>query len=42
MKGLSADINAGYLIAGDAMDALATNGDADDIFRTDARLRFKF
>ena len=42
MKGLSADINAGYLIAGDLMDELASDGDADDIFRTDARLRFKF
>jgi predicted porin len=45
MKGLSLDINAGYLIAGDALDApLVTGGtgDADDIFRTDARIRFKF
>jgi hypothetical protein len=42
MKGLSADINAGYLVAGDALDALATDNDADDVFRTDARLRFKF
>jgi hypothetical protein len=45
MKGLSAEINAGYLIAGDALDTLAEDfGDdeADDIFRTDARLRFKF
>jgi len=42
MKGLTADINAGYLIAGDALDALSAGGDADNIFRTDARLRFKF
>jgi len=43
MKGLKAEINAGYLVAGDALDALATEGeDADDIFRTDARLKFSF
>jgi len=42
MKGLSADINAGYLVAGDALDGLSTGGDADDVFRTDARLQFKF
>ena len=44
MKGLSADINAGYLVAGDALDSpvLSSDGDADDVFRTDARLRFKF
>ncbi|MEZ4485052.1 MAG: histidine kinase [Syntrophotaleaceae bacterium] len=42
MKGLSADINAGYLVAGDLLDELASNGNADDIFRTDARLQFKF
>ncbi len=42
MKGLKAEINAGYLVAGDALDALATDGDADDIFRTDARLKFSF
>lgn len=42
MKGLSAAINAGYLVAGDALDGLSTGGDADDIFRTDARLQFKF
>lgn len=42
MKGLTADINAGYLIAGDAWEAIATDGDGDDVFRTDARIRFKF
>lgn len=42
MKGLKAEINAGYLVAGDALDALASDGDADDIFRTDARIRLKF
>lgn len=42
MKGLKAEINAGYLVAGDALDGLAEGNDADDIFRTDARLRFKF
>jgi hypothetical protein len=42
MKGLTADINAGYLIAGDAWEAIATDGDGDDVFRTDARIRFQF
>jgi predicted porin len=42
MKGLKAEINAGYLIGGDAWDALGTDGDSDDVFRTDARLRYKF
>lgn len=42
MKGLTAAINAGYLVSGDAMDALSTDGDADDVFRTDARIQFKF
>jgi hypothetical protein len=43
MKGLSADINAGYLVAGDALDGTLSGGDdADDVFRTDARLQFKF
>lgn len=40
MKGLTADINAGYLIAGDAWEALSADG--DDVFRTDARIRFQF
>jgi hypothetical protein len=42
MKGLTADINAGYLVAGDAWEAMNAEGDGDDVFRTDARLRFKF
>jgi len=42
MKGLTAAINGGYLVAGDALDALSTDTDADDIFRTDASLQFKF
>lgn len=42
MKGLTADINAGYLVAGDAWENLGTGGDGDDVFRTDARIRFKF
>jgi hypothetical protein len=43
MKGLAADINAGYLVAGDALDGTLSGGDdADDVFRTDARLQFKF
>jgi hypothetical protein len=45
MKGVTAAINAGYLVAGDALDGLAElNGsdETDDIFRTDAKLQFKF
>ncbi|MEZ4601687.1 MAG: alginate export family protein [Syntrophotaleaceae bacterium] len=42
MKGVSADINAGYLVAGDALDQLSSGLDADDVFRTDARIQFKF
>lgn len=42
MKGLTADINAGYLVAGDALNAISTDGNADDVFRTDARIQFKF
>lgn len=42
MKGLTAAINAGYLVAGDALDALSTDEKADDVFRTDARLLFQF
>ncbi len=42
MKGLTADINAGYLVAGDAWDAMASDGNGDDVFRTDARIQFKF
>ena len=42
MKGLTAAINAGYLVAGDALDGLSSDGNADDIFRTDAKIQFKF
>lgn len=42
MKGLTADINVGYLAGGDAWDAMGSDGDSDDVFRTDARVRFKF
>ena len=42
MKGLTAEIAAGYLIAGDAWDALSSTGKADDVFRTDANIRFRF
>lgn len=42
MKGLTAEINAGYLIGGDAWDAVASTGKGDDVFRTDARIRFVF
>jgi hypothetical protein len=41
--GLTAAINAGYLIAGDAFDELqGAEKDADNVFRTDAGFRFKF
>jgi hypothetical protein len=43
MKGVTAAINAGYLVAGDALDStVVSTDDADDIFRTDAKLQFKF
>jgi len=42
MKGLTAEINAGYLLAGDLWKSLGTDGDGDDVFRTDARIRFVF
>jgi hypothetical protein len=42
MKGLTAEINAGYLVAGDAWDALSSTGKGDDVFRTDANIRFRF
>ncbi len=38
-------VNAGYLIAGDAMDVFenTNDGDADeDIWRADMRIRYKF
>jgi hypothetical protein len=41
-KNLTAGIQAGYLIGGDAWDALGTNGDSDDMFVTDASIRLKF
>jgi hypothetical protein len=41
-KNLSTDITAGYLVGGDAWDELASDGDGDDVFRTDARIRFTF
>jgi hypothetical protein len=41
-KNLTAGIQAGYLIGGDAWDELGLNGDSDDIFVTDASIRLKF
>jgi len=41
-KGLTAGIAAGYFIGGDAWDELASDGDGDDVFRTDASIRYKF
>jgi hypothetical protein len=41
-KNLTAGIEAGYLIGGDAWDELASDGDGDDVFRTDASIRFIF
>jgi hypothetical protein len=41
-KNLTAGIEAGYLIGGDAWDELASDGDGDDVFRTDANIRLQF
>jgi hypothetical protein len=41
-KELKAGIEAGYLIGGDAWDELASDGDGDDVFRTDASIRLMF
>jgi len=41
-KNLKAGIEAGYLIGGDAWDELASDDDGDDVFRTDASIRFMF
>jgi hypothetical protein len=41
-KNLTAGIEAGYLIGGDAWDELASDGDGDDVFRTDASIRLMF
>jgi hypothetical protein len=42
MKGLTAEINAGYLVAGDLWQSMAPGNDGDDVFRTDANIRFRF
>ncbi len=42
MKGVYFQFTAGYLIAGDAMDLYDPKDDADDIFRTAMRVKFKF
>jgi hypothetical protein len=41
-NGLSAGINAGYLVAGDLWDRMSSTGKGDDIFRSEASLRFQF
>jgi hypothetical protein len=41
-ENLSIGLAAGYLIGDDGWDALADNGDADDLFRVMSRVRFKF
>jgi hypothetical protein len=41
-KELKAGIEAGYLIGGDGWDELASDGDGDDVFRTDASIRLMF
>jgi hypothetical protein len=41
-KNLTAGIEAGYLFGGDAWDELASDDDGDDVFRTDASIRFMF
>jgi hypothetical protein len=42
-KNLTAAIESGYLIGGDAWDNMATpDGDSDDVFRTDVGFRYMF
>ncbi len=41
-KNLSAGIQAGYLVGGDAWNSLAESGNGDDVFRTDANIRLRF
>jgi hypothetical protein len=41
-KNLTTGIEAGYLIGGDLWDELASDGDGDDVFRTDASIRLMF
>jgi hypothetical protein len=41
-KNLSSGIEVGYLIGGDAWDELASDGDGDDVIRTDASIRYQF
>jgi hypothetical protein len=41
-ENLTAGIAAGYLIGDDAWDALATDGDGDDLWNVISRIRFKF
>ncbi len=41
-KGLTTGIEAGYLIGGDGWDDLASNDDGDDVFRSNANVRFQF
>ena len=41
-KNLTAGIQAGYLIGGDAWDELGLGGSSDDIFATDASIRLQF
>jgi len=41
-KNLSTGINVGYLIGGDAWDDMASNGDGDDLIRSEASVRLTF
>ena len=41
-KNLTTGIEAGYLIGGDVWDELASEGDGDDVIRTNANVRFTF
>jgi hypothetical protein len=41
-KNLTFSLAGGYMIAGDAWDNLASDGDGDDLWRIESRLRFKF
>ena len=41
-KNLTWSFAGGYMIAGDAWDKFASNGNGDDLWRIESRLRFKF
>lgn len=42
MDGVKAALKIHYLVGGDAWDELASDGNGDDVFRTDFNIRYKF